>query len=77
MVDIYIIDLLVISLLLLVVTLSSGWISRLPLSFALIYLAVGILLGPYGFGFIQLRRAGIFNAELSERLTKFVVIISV
>jgi NhaP-type Na+/H+ or K+/H+ antiporter len=77
MVDIYIIDLLVIGLLLLVVTLSSGWISRLPLSFALIYLAVGILLGPYGFGFIQLRRAGIFNADLLERLTEFVVIISV
>ncbi|BAU04119.1 cation:proton antiporter [Fischerella sp. NIES-3754] len=77
MVDIYIIDLLIIGLLLLVVTLGSGWIARLPLSFALIYLVVGIVLGPYGFGLIQLRRDGIFNAEVLERITEFVVIISV
>lgn len=77
MIDIYIIDLFVIGLLLLFVTLLSGWISRLPLSFALIYLVVGLLLGPYGFGLIQLRRAEIFNAEVLERLTEFVVIISV
>lgn len=77
MVDIYIIDLLIISLLLLIVTLGSGWIARLPLSFALIYLVVGIVLGPYGFGLIQLRRDGIFNAEVLERITEFVVIISV
>lgn len=77
MVDIYIIDLLVIGLLLLGVTLGSGWISRLPLSFALIYLAVGIFLGPYGLGLIDLRRYEVFNAEFLERLTEFVVIISV
>lgn len=53
MVDTYILDLLVIGLLLLIVTLGSGWISRLPLSFALIYLVVGIFLA-YGFGLIQL-----------------------
>lgn len=77
MVDIYIIDLLIISLLLLIVTLGSGWIARLPLSFAFIYLVVGIVLGSYGFGLIQLRRDGIFNAEVLERITEFVVIISV
>ncbi|OUL18794.1 sodium:proton antiporter [Nostoc sp. 106C] len=77
MVDIYIIDLLVIGLLLLIVTLGSGWISRLPLSFALIYLVVGILLGPYGFGLIQLRRNDVFNAEVLEHITELVVIISV
>ncbi|WP_414585790.1 cation:proton antiporter [Scytonema sp. PCC 10023] len=77
MVDIYIIDLFVIGLLLLVVTLGSGWISRLPLSFALIYLVVGIILGPYGFELIQLRREGVFNAEVLERVTEFVVIVSV
>ncbi|AFZ26514.1 NhaP-type Na+(K+)/H+ antiporter [Cylindrospermum stagnale PCC 7417] len=77
MVDIYIIDLLVIGLLLLGVTLGSGWISRLPLSFALIYLVVGIFLGPYGLGLIELRRDEVFNAEFLERLTEFVVIISV
>lgn len=77
MVDIYIINLFVIGLLLLVVTLGSGWISRLPLSFALIYLIVGIFLGPYGLGLIQLRRNELFNAELLERLTELVVIVSV
>ncbi|WP_017317957.1 cation:proton antiporter [Mastigocladopsis repens] len=77
MVDVYIIDLFVIGLLLLIVTLGSGWISRLPLSFALIYLVVGILLGPYGFGLVHLRRDGVFNAEVLERVTEFVVIVSV
>lgn len=72
-VDIYILDLLVIGLLLLMVTLGSGWISRLPLSFALIYLIVGIILGPYGFNLIQLKP----NANFLERATELVVIISV
>ncbi|BAY40147.1 sodium/hydrogen exchanger [Nostoc sp. NIES-2111] len=77
MVDSYIVELFVIGLLLLAVTLGSGWISRLPLSFALIYLFVGILLGPYGFGLIKLRQDDVFNAELLERITEFVVIVSV
>jgi sodium/hydrogen antiporter len=71
-VDIYILDLLVISLLLLFVTLGSGWISRLPLSYALIYLVVGILLGPYGVKLIEIRP----EAEFLERLAEFVVLIS-
>jgi NhaP-type Na+/H+ or K+/H+ antiporter len=71
--DIYILDLLVIGLLLLAVTLGSGWISRLPLSYALIYLIVGIFLGPYGVRLIQLRP----DAQFLERLTEFVVIISI
>ncbi len=71
--NIYILDLLVIGLLLLAVTLGSGWISRLPLSYALIYLVVGIFLGPYGVQLIQLRP----DAEFLERLTEFVVIVSV
>ena len=70
--DIYILHLLVIGLLLLIVTLGSGWIARLPLSFALIYLLVGIFLGPYGVKMIQLRP----DAEFLERLTEFVVLIS-
>jgi NhaP-type Na+/H+ or K+/H+ antiporter len=71
--DIYILDLLVIGLLLLMVTLGSGWIKRLPLSYAIIYLMVGILLGPYGVHLIQIRP----NAESLERLTEFVVLVSV
>ncbi|MBW4569546.1 MAG: sodium:proton antiporter [Tolypothrix carrinoi HA7290-LM1] len=77
MVDIYILNLLFIGLLLLLVTLGSGFISRLPLSFALIYLVVGILVGPYGLGLIKLRQEGTFNAEILEKITEFVVIVSV
>ncbi|MCV3216256.1 sodium:proton antiporter [Plectonema radiosum NIES-515] len=77
MVDIYILNLLFIGLLLLLVTLGSGFISRLPLSFALIYLVVGILVGPYGLGLIKLRQGDAFNAEVLERLTELVVIVSV
>ncbi|MES1024705.1 sodium:proton antiporter [Gloeocapsa sp. BRSZ] len=72
MVDIYILDLLVIGLLLLCVTLGSGWISRLPISFALIYLVVGVILGPYGLNIVQIRP----DAQFLERLTEFVVIVS-
>jgi sodium/hydrogen antiporter len=71
-VDVYILDLLVIGLLLLFVTLGSGWITHLPLSYALIYLVVGIILSPYGFNLIQIRP----GAEFLERLTEFVVLIS-
>ncbi len=72
-VSIYILDLLVIGLLLLMVTLGSGWIKRLPLSYAIIYLLVGIGLGQYGLKLIQIRP----DAEFLERLTEFVVIVSV
>ncbi|MGI0485013.1 cation:proton antiporter [Pantanalinema rosaneae CENA516] len=70
--DVYILDLLVIGLLLLTVTLGSGLIQRLPLSYSLIYLLVGIFLSPYGFNLIQLRP----DTEFLERLTEFVVIVS-
>lgn len=72
MVDNYILNLLVIGILLLIVTLGSGWISRLPLSYALIYLLAGIGLGPYGVKLIELRP----DAQFLERLTEFVVIVS-
>jgi NhaP-type Na+/H+ or K+/H+ antiporter len=71
--DTYVLILFVTGLLLLVVTLGSGWIERLPLSYALIYLLVGIFLGQYGAGLIKLRP----DAEFLQRLTEFVVIVSV
>ncbi|XHX78600.1 MAG: cation:proton antiporter [Stenomitos frigidus ULC029] len=70
--DIYILDLLVIGLLLLFITLGSGWIAHLPLSYALIYLLVGVALSPYGFNLVQLRP----DAKFLERLTEFAVLIS-
>lgn len=69
----YIPLLLTVGLLLLLITLGSGWIVRLPLSYALINLLVGIALGPHGMDWIQLRP----NAEFVERLAELVVIISV
>ncbi|MEC4984336.1 MAG: sodium:proton antiporter [Oscillatoria sp. PMC 1068.18] len=69
----YILTLLVIGLVLLFVTLGSGWISRIPLSYAIIYLIVGIFLGPQGLGIIDLRP----DAHFLERMTEMVVIISV
>jgi len=71
--DIHILYLLVIGFLLLFVTLGSGWIERLPLTFAQIYLVVGIALGSYGLGLVQFR----VDAELLQWLTEFVVIVSV
>lgn len=68
----YFLQLFTIGLLLLFVTLGSGWIARLPLSYALIYLLVGIGLSPYGVNLIQLRP----DAEFLERLTEFVVLVS-
>jgi sodium/hydrogen antiporter len=68
----YIWDFLVIGLLLLGVTLGSSLISRLPLSYALIYLVAGIVLGPYGIKIIDLQP----DAEFLERLTEIVVIVS-
>ena len=71
--DTYILKLLVAGLLLLFVTLGSGWIERLPFSYALIYLIVGISLGPYGFNLLEVRP----DAEFLKRLTEIVVIVSV
>ena len=70
--DYHIIYLFVVGFLLIFVTLGSGWISRLPISYALIYLIVGILMSPYGFNLIQIRP----GAEFLERLTELVVIVS-
>ena len=69
----YIISLLIIGLLLLGVTLGSGWIERLPLSYALIYLIVGILLGSYGLNLVEIRP----DTQFLERLSEFIVIVSV
>lgn len=71
--DTYILNLLWIGLLLLGVTLGSGWIKRLPLSYALIYLVVGIIFGSSFLGLIDVKP----DAQFLERLTEFVVIVSV
>jgi NhaP-type Na+/H+ or K+/H+ antiporter len=71
-VDAYLLSLLVIGVLLLVVTLGSGLIGRLPLSYALIYLIVGVGLGPYGLNLVKIRP----DTQILERVSEFVVLIS-
>lgn len=70
--DIYILDLLAIGTLLLIVTLCSGLIARLPLSYAIIYLIVGVILSPYGLNLIQVRP----DANILKRVAELVVLIS-
>lgn len=71
--DVHILQLLTGGLLILVVTLGSGWITRLPFSYALIYLVVGIILGPNVTGLFDLR----LDSQALEYITELVVIISV
>ncbi|MEO0377617.1 MAG: sodium:proton antiporter [Cyanobacteria bacterium P01_A01_bin.17] len=73
MINTYISFLLIIGLLILAVTLGSGWIKRLPVSYALLYLLVGITLGSYGLNVLPTQP----SPKLIERLTEFVVIVSV
>ena len=70
--DSYILILLAVGILLLFVTSGSGWIKRLPFSFALIYLIFGVILGPYGLNLIQVRP----DTKFIERLSELVVLIS-
>jgi sodium/hydrogen antiporter len=64
--------LLLIGLLLLLVSWGSEWIARLPLSYAILYLVIGVVLGPYGIELIRLQP----NTEFLEHFTEFVVIVS-
>jgi len=61
-------------LLLIGMALTGSVLKRLPLTTSLLYLAVGVLLGPIGFGLIQLDP--IAESALLERLTEAAVIIS-
>ncbi len=61
-------------LLLIGMALTGSVLKRLPLTTSLLYLAVGVLLGPIGFGLIQLDP--IAESTLLERLTEVAVIIS-
>lgn len=64
----------VVGALLIVMTMSSSFISRLPLSAAMLYLAVGVGIGPAGLGLLVLDP--ITDAHLLERLTEIAVLIS-
>jgi NhaP-type Na+/H+ or K+/H+ antiporter len=60
--------------LLIVMALAGTVLKRLPLSFSLVYLAVGVGLGPVGLGMIRLDPQA--QAPLIERLSEVAVIVS-
>jgi NhaP-type Na+/H+ or K+/H+ antiporter len=60
--------------LLLLMALSGSLLKPLPLSTAMFYLLVGLLIGPLGLGMAQLDP--VVDARLLEHLTEFVVVVS-
>ena len=63
-----------IGLLLIGMALAGTRVQRLPLTTSLLYLAVGVALGPWGAGWI--RFDPVASSALLERLTEFAVIVS-
>lgn len=65
---------LVMGLVLIAMTMGRSLIGRLPLSAAMLYLAVGMAIGPWGMGLIKLDPFK--NVVLLERLTEVAVLVS-
>ena len=65
---------IIVGTLLIAKTLVGSFISRLPLSAAMVYLGVGVAIGPLGFGLIRLD--ALKHVLLLERLTEIAVLIS-
>ena len=65
---------IVVGVLLIVMTMGSSFIARLPLSAAMLYLIVGVGIGPDGLGLLTLDP--LVDAGLLERLTEIAVLIS-
>lgn len=65
---------IIVGTLLIAKTLIGSFISRLPLSAAMVYLGVGVAIGPLGFGLIRLD--AVKHVMLLERLTEIAVLIS-
>ncbi|SDP22735.1 sodium/proton antiporter, CPA1 family [Rhodoferax sp. OV413] len=65
---------IVVGALLIAMTLGGSFISRLPLSSAMLYLGVGIAIGPWGLGLWKLD--ALKDTQLLERLTEVAVLIS-
>ena len=72
--DVFVIACAVVGLLLIGMTIAQSFIARLPLSAAMLYLAVGVGLGPWGLGLLWLEP--ILQSNLLERLAEVAVLIS-
>jgi len=73
-VDAFALGTFIIGLLLIVMTMASSYLSRLPLNAAMLYLGVGVALGPLGLGLLKLD--ALENRVMLERLTEIAVLIS-
>lgn len=65
---------IIMGLLLIAKTLGGSYLARLPLSAAMLYLGVGMAIGPWGLGLLKLD--ALVNVALLERLTEVAVLIS-
>ena len=65
---------IIVGALLIAMTLGGSFISRLPLSAAMLYLGIGVAIGPVGLGLIRLN--AFRDVALLERLTEVAVLIS-
>ena len=65
---------LIVGALLLVVAVSGSAVKRLPLTPTMLYLALGVIVGPLGFGLFRLDPMG--RARLLEHVTEVAVIVS-
>ena len=72
--DVFTLGCIIVGTLLIAKTLGGSFITRLPLSAAMLYLAVGIAIGPWGWGLLKLD--AIKNTVLLERLTEVALLIS-
>jgi NhaP-type Na+/H+ or K+/H+ antiporter len=65
---------LLVGLVLILMAFASRWVSRMPLSFAVIYLAAGLLIGPHGLDLLAIDL--VRNAREVEVLAEVAVLIS-
>ena len=73
-IDAFALGAFIIGLLLIAMTMGSSFLSRLPLNAAMLYLGVGVAVGPMGLGLLQLD--ALENRVMLERLTEIAVLIS-
>ena len=70
----FVLGCIIVGTLLIAKTLGGSFIARLPLSAAMLYLGVGVAIGPWGWSLLNLD--AIKNAHLLERLTEVALLIS-